>query len=119
MTAKPYKYDKDDARESQRVSEPAVSYAASRSAASLKLEAIDELMNIFDTDRLSRAVDFLRTLGREEEDLMPGGIPALQFTKEELIAELRQSEEDRQAGRFRSSEEVFGSLEQKYPFLCE
>ena len=119
MTTKPYKYDEDDTREPQRVSEPAVSYAASRSVASLKLEAIDELMNIFDTDRLSRAVDFLRTLGREEEDLMPGGIPALQFTKEELNAHIDKSLQDIEEGRVYTSAEVHRQMEEKFPFLCK
>ena len=113
MTTKPYKYDEDDTREPQRVSEPAVSYAASRSV------AIDELMNIFDTDRLSRAVDFLRTLGREEEDLMPGGIPALQFTKEELNAHIDKSLQDIAEGRVYTSAEVHRQMEEKFPFLCK
>ncbi|MBC8601786.1 hypothetical protein H8784_08630 [Parabacteroides acidifaciens] len=79
MTTKPYKYDEDDAREPQRVSEPE----------------------------------------EEEEDLMPGGVPALQFTREELIAALQRSEEDRQAGRVYTSAEVHRRMEEKFPFLCK
>ncbi len=119
MTTKPYKYDEAEAGKPQCVSEPAVSYVASRNAASLKLEAIDELMKIFDTDRLARAVDFLRSLGREEEDLMPGGIPTLQFTKEELNAHIDKSLQDIAEGHVCTSAEVHRRMEEKFPFLCK
>ena len=64
MTTKPY--STDEIPQSQPVSEPAVSYGLPQDTASLKLAAINELMNIFDPERLSQAVDYLRSLGREE-----------------------------------------------------
>ena len=79
MTTKPYKYDEDDAREPQRVSEPE----------------------------------------EEEEDLMPGGIPTLQFTKEELNAHIDKSLQDIAEGHVCTSAEVHRRMEEKFPFLCK
>ena len=47
------------------------------------------------------------------------GCPPLQYTKEQLEEALIESEEDFNAGRYKSSSEVFERLEAKYPFLCE
>ncbi|WP_278624595.1 hypothetical protein [Parabacteroides gordonii] len=66
MTTKPY--NTDEIPQSQSVSEPAVSYGLPQDTASLKLAAINELMNIFDPERLSQAVDYLRSLGRERKE---------------------------------------------------
>ena len=49
MTTKPY--STDETPQSQPVSEPAVSYGLPQDTASLKLAAINELMNIFDPER--------------------------------------------------------------------
>ena len=54
----------------------------------------------------------------QEEDVIWEPIPGVPSTKEELIIELLESEKDRKAGDFRSSEEVFRCMEEKYPFLC-
>jgi predicted transcriptional regulator len=97
-------------------------------ARELKYMYIEEAMSILDNEELMEKV--LKAIRRckkaikavqkeDEEDFISGGVSALQFTREEQIAELRESEEDYKAGRFRSSEEVFRSLEEKYPFLCE
>ncbi|WP_159063572.1 hypothetical protein [Parabacteroides bouchesdurhonensis] len=85
MTTKPYKYDEAEAGKPQCVSEPVVSYVASR----------------------------------EEEDLMPGGIPALQFTKEELNAHIDKSLQDIAEGHVCTSAEVHRRMEEKFPFLCK
>lgn len=96
-------------------------------ARELKYMYIEEAMSILDNEELMEKVlkairrckKAIKAVQKEEEDFISGGVPALQITREELIAELRESEEDYKAGRFRSSEEVFRSLEEKYPFLCE
>ncbi len=101
MTAKPY--NTDETPQSQPVSEPAVSYGLPQDTASLKLAAINELMNIFDPERLSQAVDYLRSLGREEERDM---IPPCQFTPEELRAGVRISMEQSRQGLGLTNEEM-------------
>lgn len=101
MTTKPY--DTDETSPSQSVSEPAVSYGLPQDAASLKLAAINELMNIFDPERLSQAVDYLRSLGREEER---DSIPPCQFTPEELRAGVRIAMEQSRQGLGLTNEEM-------------
>lgn len=101
MTTKPY--NTDETPKSQPVSEPAVSYGLPQDTASLKLAAINELMNIFDPERLSQAVDYLRSLGREEERK---SIPPCQFTKEELRDGVRIAMEQSRQGLGLTNEEM-------------
>ncbi len=101
MTINPY--PTDETQPSQHVSEPAVSYGLSQNIASLKLEAIDELMKIFDPERLSQAVDYLRSLGREAGR---ESIPPCQFTPEELRAGVRIAMEQSRQGLGLTNEEM-------------
>lgn len=101
MTTKPY--DTNETSQSQPVSEPPVSYGLPQDTASLKLAAINELMHIFDPDRLSLAVDYLRSLGREEER---ESIPPCQFTSDELRAGVRIAMEQSRQGLGLTSEEM-------------
>ncbi|WP_455637517.1 hypothetical protein [Parabacteroides sp.] len=100
MTIKPY--PTDETQPSQHVSEPAVSYGLSQNIASLKLEAIDELMKIFDPERLSQAVDYLRSLGREEGRDYPYCPSSIDAMKQELA----EAEDDFANGRVFSSDEL-------------
>lgn len=87
-----------------------------------KMELVQVIANINSPETLakarralSRVISSAKTIKEQEF----GDVPALQFTEEQLIAELQESEDDRQSGRFRSSEDVFRSMEEKYPFLCK
>lgn len=100
MTTKPY--STDDMSRSERVSEPVVSYGLPQDAASLKLQAIDELMNIFDPELLSRAVDYLRLLGKDGKS----AVPPCQFTPDELRAGIRTAMEQSRQGLGLTSEEM-------------
>lgn len=100
MTTKPYRTD--ETPQSQPVSEPAVSYGLPQDTASLKLAAINELMNIFDPERLSQAVDYLRSLGREEV----GEYPYYPSSSKELRQELAEAEDDFANGRVYSTDEL-------------
>lgn len=100
MTTKPY--NTDEPQQFQSVSEPAVSYDLSQDTASLKLAAINELMNIFDPERLSQAVDYLRSLGREEEREYPYYPSSI----DELRQELAEAEDDFANGRVYSTNEL-------------
>lgn len=102
MTTKPY--STDESSRSERISEPVVSYGLPQDAASLKLLAIDELMNIFDPELLSRAVDYLRSLGKEEE--REATYPFYPSTKEKLMQELTEAEDDFLHGRVYSSDDL-------------
>lgn len=86
-------------------------------ARELKYTYIEEAMSILDNEEVMKKV--LYTIHRCKKDLMSGGIPALQFTREQLITELQESEADRKAGCFRQSEDVFRDMEEKFPFLCK
>lgn len=101
MTIKPYQ--SDETSQSQSVSEPALSYGLPQDIASLKLAAINELMNIFDPERLSLAVDYLRSLGREEER---NSTPPCQFTSKELSAGVRMAKEQSRQGLGLTNEEM-------------
>ena len=101
MTTKPY--STDEIPQSQPVSEPAVSYGLPQDTASLKLAAINELMNIFDPERLSQAVDYLRSLGREE---VKESVPPCQFTSQELKAGIRIAMEQSRQGLGLTNEEM-------------
>ena len=101
MTTKPY--STDEIPQSQPVSEPAVSYGLLQDTASLKLAAINELMNIFDPERLSQAVDYLRSLGREE---VKESVPPCQFTSQELKAGIRIAMEQSRQGLGLTNEEM-------------
>ena len=92
MTTKPY--STDEIPQSQPVSEPAVSYGLPQDTASLKLAAINELMNIFDPERLSQAVDYLRS------------VPPCQFTSQELKAGIRIAMEQSRQGLGLTNEEM-------------
>ncbi len=87
-----------------------------------KMELVQAIADISSPEVLAKArkalYRIIHSSAEEDEELM-GPMPALQFTREELINELRESEEDRKAGRFRPSEEVFRALEEKFPCLCE
>nr|WP_242506939.1 hypothetical protein [Parabacteroides goldsteinii] len=100
MTIKPYQ--SDETSQSQSVSEPALSYGLPQDIASLKLAAINELMNIFDPERLSLAVDYLRSLGREEEKEYPYCPSSIN----ELKQELAEAEDDFANGRVCSTNEL-------------
>lgn len=100
MTTKPY--STDESSRSERISEPVVSYGLPQDAASLKLLAIDELMNIFDPELLSRAVDYLRSLGRNECN----SVPPCQFTSDELRAGIRIAKEQSRLGLGLTNEEM-------------
>ena len=95
MTTKPY--STDEIPQSQPVSEPAVSYGLPQDTASLKLAAINELMNIFDP------VDYLRSLGREE---VKESVPPCQFTSQELKAGIRIAMEQSRQGLGLTNEEM-------------
>lgn len=103
MTTKPY--STDDAQQSQQVSEPAVSYGIQKDAARIKLEAIDELMNIFDPDRLSQALAYLHSLGREEEKEAEV-YPYYPSSMEALRKELTEAEADFCNGRIYTSDDL-------------
>lgn len=66
-----------------------------------------------------KAAESAKAMEDEEEDPMPGGIPALQFTREELIAHVNKSLQDIAEGRVYTSEEVHRRMEEKFPFLCK
>lgn len=100
MTTKPY--STDETPQSQPVSEPAVSYGLPQDTASLKLAAINELMNIFDPERLSQAVDYLRSLGRAEVREYPYSPSSIN----ELKQELAEAEDDFANGRVYSTDEL-------------
>lgn len=102
MTTKPYSTNENS--RSEHVSEPVSSYGLPQDTASLKLQAIDELMNIFDPELLSRAVDYLRSLGREEE--REATYPFYPTTKEMLMQELAEAEDDFIHGRVYSSDDL-------------
>ena len=55
----------------------------------------------------------------EEEDLMPGGTPALQFTEKELNEHIDKSLQAIAEGRTHTSAEVHRRMEEKFPFLCK
>jgi len=93
MTTKPYQ--PDEIPQPQQLSESAVSYGLSQDPASLKLEAIGELMNIFDPELLSCAVDYLRSLGGKERK---NTIPPCQFTPEELRVGIKIAMEQSRQG---------------------
>lgn len=100
---------------------------ASMTARELKYTYIEEAMSILDNEEVMKKV--LYTIHRckkaiegkkiGEKDLIAGSIPTLQFTREQLITELQESEADRKAGCFRQSEDVFRDMEEKFPFLCK
>lgn len=102
MSTKPY--STNESSRSEHVSEPVASYGLPQDTASLKLQAIDELMNIFDPELLSRAVDYLRSLGREEE--REATYPIYPATKEKLMQELAEAEDDFKHGRVYSSDDL-------------
>lgn len=90
-----------------------------------KMELVQAIAGISNPEILAKARKALYRIihssakTEEEEDPMPGGISALQYTREELIELLHRSEEDIKAGRVYTSEEVFRRMEEKFPFLCE
>ena len=59
-------------------------------------------MNIFDPERLSQAVDYLRSLGREEV----GEYPYYPSSSKELRQELAEAEDDFANGRVYSTDEL-------------
>lgn len=101
MTTKPYKAEDTDQPAS--LSEPLVSYAASQDISALKLEAIDEVMNLFDPDLLLQAIDYLRTLGQTEKTQQS---PPCQFSVEELHQRVRYAMELSRQGQGVSQEEM-------------
>lgn len=101
MTTNPYSVN--DSNDSLSMSEPVVAYGLSQDAASLKLEAINELMHIFDAGRLSQALDFLRLLGKEEGK---GTCSPCQFTAEELRDGVRLAMEQSRQGLGITQEEM-------------
>ena len=103
MTTKPFAFN--EPVESQKLSEPSVSYGLPQDMASLKLEAINELMNIFDSERLSKAINYLRSLGREEAGEI-AGYPYYPSTSEALKKELSEAEDDFNEGRTYSSDDL-------------
>ncbi len=56
-------------------------------------------------------------MNTNEEDFMPGGVPALQFTEEELYAHIDRSLQDIAEGRVYTSAEVRRKMEERFPFL--
>lgn len=107
MTTKPY--STNETSRSEHVSEPVASYGLPQDPASLKLQAIDELMNIFDPELLSRAVDYLRSLGKNERC----SVPPCQFTPDELRAGVRIAMEQSRQGLGLTNEEM---LNRKRPW---
>lgn len=96
-------YFTDESSHSGHVSEPVVSYGIAHDVVSLKMEAIGELMNIFDPELLSRAVGYLRSLGKEEK---LASIPPCQFTPDELKVGIRIAKEQSEQGLGLTNEEM-------------
>ena len=101
-------------------------------ARELKYTYIEEAMSILDNEELMKKVleairrckKAIKNAKTEEvdddgEDLMPGGVPALQFTREELIEHVNKSLQDIAEGRVYTSAEVHRRMEEKFPFLCK
>lgn len=101
MKAKPYV--SHEPTESQQLHEPTVSYGLPQGIDSLKLEAIRELMNIFDTERLSEALNYLRSLGKE---VRQSNIPPCQYTSETLRERISQAMEQSEQGLWISHDEM-------------
>lgn len=91
----------------------------------IKHTYIEETMSILDNEELMKAtLEAVRKIKAKfakkiKSDDMPGGIPALQYSLEELNNILDRAETDRTAERFTSSEDLFHELENEYPFLCK
>lgn len=101
MTTKPYKTE--DINQPASVSEPLVSYVSTQDISTLKLEAIDEVMNLFDPELLSQAIKYLRTLG-QAENRQP--FSPCQFSVEELRQRVRYAMELSRQGQGISQEEM-------------
>lgn len=92
----------------------------------LKYTYIEETMSILDNEELMKAAlaavkkvkaQFYKKQAKAEE--MQKGIPALQYSLEELNNILDRAEADQAAGRYTTSEDVFHELKNQHPFLCK
>lgn len=101
MKAKPYA--SQEPTEPQQLREPAVSYGLPQDIDSLKQEAIRELMNIFDAERLSEALNYIRLLGKEARQF---NSPPCQYTSETLRERISQAMEQSKQGQGISHDEM-------------
>lgn len=87
-----------------------------------KMELVQAIADISSPEVLAKArkalYRIIHSSAEEDEELM-GPMPALQFTREELIADIDKSLQDIAEGRVYTSAEVHRRMEERFPFLCK
>ena len=95
-------------------------------AKEMKYSYIEETMSILDNEELMQAaLDAVRKVKarfkakQDKASEMKGGIPALQYSLDELKNILERAEADKEAGRYTPGTDVFKELRNEFPFLCK